>query len=47
MSAVNLFSFYFNVVGNEKGFCKDYYWAHYYFTSNSGKQNTKTQLMVT
>lgn len=26
MSAANLFSFYFNVVGNEKGFCKDYYW---------------------
>lgn len=47
MSAANLFSFYFNIVGNEKGFCKDYYWAHYYCTSNSGKQNTKTQLTMT
>lgn len=47
MPAANLFSFYFSILGNEKGLCKDYYWAHYYCTSSSGKQNTKTQLMMT
>lgn len=47
MPAANLFSFYFNIVRNEKGFCKDYYWAHYYCTNSSGKQNTKTQLTMT
>lgn len=47
MLAANLFSFYFSMVGNEKGFCKDYYWAYYYCSSSSGKQNTKAQLMMT
>lgn len=47
MPAANLFSFYFSIVGNEKRFCKDYYWAHYCCASSSGKQNTRTRLMVT